>query len=129
MIAHALELTAGRLGTFDVPCPQCGPTKRKPASRFKPVLRVWRLDPNFATYHCARCGESGYLRDSLTITPNAAALARARAEAAERELISATDRTLKGALAMVETAGTEGFDRRKVFARGPRLSRRVARNA
>jgi hypothetical protein len=95
MIAHALELTAGQLGTFDPPCPLCGPTKRKPASRLKPVLRVWRLDPGFATYHCARCGESGYLRDSSAITPNAAALARVRAEAAERELISATERLSK----------------------------------
>jgi hypothetical protein len=95
MIEHALQVTVGQLGTFDLSCPLCGPTKRKPASRLKPVLRVWRLDPGFATYHCARCGESGYLRDSLAITPNAAALARARAQAAERELISATERLSK----------------------------------
>jgi hypothetical protein len=50
-------LTGGKLGTHDVPCPLCGPLKRKPVSERKRVLRIWRLEPAFATYHCARCGE------------------------------------------------------------------------
>jgi hypothetical protein len=53
------QLTCGRLGTFDVPCPECGPFKRSARNQHKPVLRVYRIEPNFAGYHCARCGEKG----------------------------------------------------------------------
>jgi hypothetical protein len=57
------SLTGGRLCTHDVPCPLCGPSKRRTTSQRKPVLRIWRSEPAFATYHCARCGEKGYVRD------------------------------------------------------------------
>jgi hypothetical protein len=56
-------LTGGRLGTYDVPCPICGPSKRSAPKQNKRVLRIWRRDPHFATFKCARCGESGYARD------------------------------------------------------------------
>jgi putative DNA primase/helicase len=46
----------------DVPCPICGPEKSA-AGRAKRVLRVWRIDDHFATYHCARCGAAGYASD------------------------------------------------------------------
>ncbi len=56
------QLTNGRLGVHDVPCPMCGPFKSHRGQR-RDVLRVWRVEPGFATFHCARCGEAGYVRD------------------------------------------------------------------
>jgi len=99
-IATIEDLAFGRFGTFDVACPVCGPTKRKPASQRKSVLRIWRLERSFATYHCARCGERGYARDDYGKPQIARAkferrLAAARAEAADRERASAAERLAK----------------------------------
>jgi hypothetical protein len=58
-------------------------------------LRIWRLDPGFASYHCARCGEHGHSRDRTAPPPDATQLARARAEAAERESTAASERLRK----------------------------------
>jgi hypothetical protein len=83
------QLTGGRLGTFDLPCPECGPLKRSARNQRRPVLRVYRIEPSFAGYHCARCGEKGAALDRNGTPPDPIKLARARAEAAER------DRTLR----------------------------------
>jgi hypothetical protein len=56
----------GRLGTLDMACPFCGPYRRSAVNRRRKVLRVWRIDPGYATYHCVRCGEQGYARDTST---------------------------------------------------------------
>ena len=88
------RLTGGRLGTHDLPCPLCGPFKSAIGQRRK-VMRVWRVEPCFATYHCERCGESGYLRDLHAPEPDSARLAKARAEAAERDRIHKADRLAK----------------------------------
>jgi hypothetical protein len=87
-------------GAIDVPCPICGPERRSPINRRRKVLRVWRLEPGFATFHCARCGEGGYVRDDYSKPQIDRAaferrLAAARAEAAERERLSATERLSK----------------------------------
>ena len=50
------QIAHGRFGTLDTACPACGPQKRRPISQRKPVLRIWRHDQHFASYHCARCG-------------------------------------------------------------------------
>jgi hypothetical protein len=99
-IATIEDLAFGRFGTFDVACPLCGPERRKPINRRRKVLRVWRLEPGFATYHCARCGEGGYVRDDYAKPQIDRAefqrrLAAARAEAAERECSSAAERLSK----------------------------------
>jgi hypothetical protein len=78
-------LTGGKLGVHDAPCPLCGPLKSNPSGRRKRVLRIWRNEPAFATYHCARCGEKGYVRDGTVRVADSAAIERARAEAAQRE--------------------------------------------
>jgi hypothetical protein len=78
-------LTGRRFGTFDVPCPICGPAKRSLAKQRKPVLRVWRIEDGFATFHCARCGEAGFARDGYSSSPDPAKLTAARREAAERD--------------------------------------------
>jgi Toprim domain len=85
------RLTGGRIGTFDAPCPLCGPYKSPHGQRRK-VMRVWRVEPGFATYHCERCGESGYARDRHAPEPDPVRLAKARAEAAERDCAHKADR-------------------------------------
>jgi hypothetical protein len=83
------RLTGGRLGTFDVPCPMCGPFKRTVRNRFRQVLRVHRIDLGFAGFHCARCGEKGAIHERGGTSPDLVKVEKARAEAADR------DRTLK----------------------------------
>jgi hypothetical protein len=86
------HLTGGRIGTFDIPCPTCGPYKRSARNQRRPVLRVYRLEPNFAGYHCARCGDKGAALHGNGTPPDPMKLAKARAEAAERERIVKADR-------------------------------------
>lgn len=89
------RLTGGRPGVYDVPCPLCGPARQKPLNRRKPVLRVWRFDAGFATFHCARCGERGHVRSSSAVRLNPAVIERARWEAAERERVVVASRLTK----------------------------------
>src|SRR5258706_8873192 len=93
-LATVDRLADGRLGTYDVPCPLCGPYKSPHGQRRK-VMRIWRLDPCFATYHCERCGESGYVRDRHAPAPDPVSLAKAQAEAAERDRVHKADRLAK----------------------------------
>jgi hypothetical protein len=88
------RLTGGKLGIFDVPCPLCGPYKSNRGQR-RCVLRVYRTEPGFAGYHCARCGEAGYARDRHAPSPDPAELAKACAEAAKRDQIHKADRLAK----------------------------------
>jgi hypothetical protein len=69
--------------------------RRKPTNQRKPVLRIWRFDPRFASFHCARCGERGYVRDGSAISPDPVVIQRARAEATERERLACADRLSK----------------------------------
>ena len=89
------QIAHGRFGTFDIPCPQCGPERRRPVNQRKPVLRIWRIDPHFATYVCARCGLKGYARDGSTPRLDPAAIERARSEAIERDRIARSERLSK----------------------------------
>jgi hypothetical protein len=79
------QLAAGRLGTFDAPCPLCGPFRLSPINRRRPVMRVWQVEIGFATFYCCRCGEKGYARDETAPKPDPINLARVRQELAERE--------------------------------------------
>jgi hypothetical protein len=90
-LATVDQLTGGRFGTHDVPCPFCAPFKSPHGQRRK-VMRVWRLDDGFATFHCERCGESGYVHDRHAPKPDPVKLAKARTEAAERDRIHKADR-------------------------------------
>src|SRR5204862_5576013 len=59
---------------------------RSAKGRQRRVLRVWYDNPNFATYHCARCGVAGFARDGGQATRvDLQRIARLRAEAARRE--------------------------------------------
>jgi hypothetical protein len=85
-------LTGGRLGTFDVPCLTCGPERRAAVNRRRPVLRIWRIDPGFASFHCARCGDRGHTRDRSATPPDPARIVAARKAAEERERAAAIER-------------------------------------
>jgi hypothetical protein len=86
------RFTGGRIGLFDVACPLCGPERRSVANRVRKVLRVWRLEEGFATFHCARCGEHGHTRDQSAPPPNALHLAAARRDAEQREREAVVER-------------------------------------
>jgi hypothetical protein len=75
------QLTGVKLGTFDVACPVCGPERQSAANQRRKVLRIWRLDPGFAGYRCARCDLQGYARDGHARAPDPSELAKARAAA------------------------------------------------
>ena len=94
-LAFVSQLAGNRFGVFDLACPQCGPERRRTANQRKRVLRVWRLDQNFASYHCARCGLEGFARDGTIARIDPAAIARAKAEAAERDAVTRTERLSK----------------------------------
>jgi hypothetical protein len=89
------QLTGGRLGTHDVPCPECGPFKRAIRNQRRPVLRVYLIEDGFAGYHCARCGEKGAAFDRNSTPPDPIKLAEARAEAAERDHVLRSERLEK----------------------------------
>jgi hypothetical protein len=63
------QITAKRLGTHDIPCPECGPDRRSPANRKKPTMRIWRPEPEYATWYCARCRLRGGARADGTAIP------------------------------------------------------------
>jgi hypothetical protein len=88
------QLTGGKIGIFDVPCPQCSPWRSHRNQR-KPVLRIWCEPDGFATYHCVHCGEHGHTRDLDSQRPDPLVLQRLRAEAALRERASIEERLHK----------------------------------
>jgi hypothetical protein len=85
------SLTNGRFGVIDVACPLCGPERRHAINRRRKVLRIWRLDSSFGTYHCARCGARGWERDGR-VDVSAAKFAKIKTEAAARDADYAEER-------------------------------------
>jgi hypothetical protein len=61
---QARDLTGGRFGAIDAPCPVCGPQRQSGINQRRKTLRLWCTDPNFISYHCARCGEQGWASNS-----------------------------------------------------------------
>jgi hypothetical protein len=58
------DITGGKFGAVDAPCPLCGPQRRAGANQRRKTLRLWCTDPSFISYHCARCGERGWASNS-----------------------------------------------------------------
>jgi hypothetical protein len=86
------RLTGGRLGVFDVMCPRRGPFRRSARNQRRQVLRVWKIEPSFATFCCARCGVHGHVLYRDGKRPDAAKFAKARADAAEHDRIHKANR-------------------------------------
>jgi hypothetical protein len=74
------------IGVFDVACPFCGPDRRHALNRRRKVMRVWRPDPHFASWHCERCGISGHSRDKAARKIDPAEHERVKRAAREREI-------------------------------------------
>jgi hypothetical protein len=86
------NLTRGKLGKFDTTCPACSTGRHTKANRKAKVLRIWRNEVGFATYHCAHCGEAGWVADFGASAPDPEAVRRAREKAAERAQEHQADR-------------------------------------
>lgn len=86
-LADIDELAGGNLGQFDVACPTCGPSCKSSINQRRRVLRIWRLEPDFATFRCARCEIEGYAHDQTIARSDPAAIEKARAKAKELGLI------------------------------------------
>jgi hypothetical protein len=80
------------IGTFDVACPFCGPQRRHALNRRRKVMRIWRSDPYFASWHCERCGISGHSRDKDAPKVNDAEVVRIRRETQTREIAARKQR-------------------------------------
>jgi len=80
-----VALISNRFGKCDVPCPLCGPECRSPGNQRRKVMRVWRNDPTFISYYCARCDVHGYATDGTPNRSDRERFERARAEAAQRD--------------------------------------------
>ena len=78
----------------DIACPLCGPVRQAAANRVRKVLRLWR-GPGFVSFHCARCGESGFVREAERCSVNREALRCFQTEAAAREQAEAAVRRAK----------------------------------
>lgn len=76
---------------IDTACPWCGPHRQAPSNQRRKVLRLWAA-PGFISFHCARCGERGYVRDGERHRVNPKVLARHHAATAERERIESERR-------------------------------------
>ncbi len=61
------DLNIGRSGVTDAPCPLCGRDRRSSVNQRRKTLRLWCEDPNFISYHCARCGERGWASGSNAV--------------------------------------------------------------
>ncbi len=89
------HLTRGRTGTIDAPCPLCS-TIHNPRRK---VLRIWRSEPEFASFYCARCTAKGWAAEDSRDQrprPSPERLHELRQEAEKRE---AEERGRKLALA------------------------------
>jgi hypothetical protein len=90
-LADIDALNGGRFGQFDVACPTCGPSCSSPVNQRRRVLRIWRSEPDFASFRCARCEIKGYAVDRTTERADPAAIEIARAKARERQRIEAAE--------------------------------------
>ena len=114
-----IKATNGRLGIHDTACPLCGPARHAPANRMRKVLRVWYDSPNFISYACARCGETGYLHERSGRKIDASAYPRVRAEL-EKRIRAATAARLSKALALWRSRQPLCGSIAETYLRGPR---------
>jgi Toprim domain len=90
-LADIDALIGGNIGRFDVACPLCGPGCSSPRNQRRRVLRIWRMEPDFASFRCARCEGEGYAVDRTTERADPAVIEMARAKAQERRRIEAAE--------------------------------------
>lgn len=79
----------------DVACPACGPERRSPLNRRRPVLRLWHSQPGFISFHCARCGAHGFIREDERREIDREAWQRQRVEMVKRDRDAAVEQARK----------------------------------
>ena len=89
-LADVERLIGSRLGTLDVACPMCGPSRKELRNRTREVLRIWRHERCFATFICMRCGRRGFVGDGLLRAGNSAAPNSELVDQRERQAAKAT---------------------------------------
>ncbi len=60
------DLCGGRVGHVDAACPMCGPSRKTPSNRARKTLRIWNEGGGFISFACARCSETGWIREQGT---------------------------------------------------------------
>ena len=90
----ALDALLNGRAMADAACPWCAPVRRAAVNQRRKVLRLWAA-PGFISFHCARCGESGYVRDNERRPINRDALSRARATVAESDRVEVERQRVK----------------------------------
>jgi hypothetical protein len=81
------DLSGGRLGVTDAPCPLCSHL-RKPANRRLKVFRAYRQAPDFISFHCIHCEAKGWASDRATgeaVRPSPEEIEKIRADIAARD--------------------------------------------
>jgi hypothetical protein len=93
-----LDLTHGRYGVTDAPCPVCGPERRSAVNQRRKTLRMWCDAPDRITYHCARCGARGWAtndRSGGAVAEPPEAREKIKADIALREAAHAKTQRIK----------------------------------
>jgi putative DNA primase/helicase len=104
--AQLTYLSNKRAGKHDIPCPICANEPRRSAyGRRRKVLRVWWLEPTFATFKCARCDAHGWVADNCNDSARVDQdrLAEMRVRATRQVVIDDAERTRR-ALAIWNSA-------------------------
>ena len=81
-----VHLCDNKLGTHDVACPVCGPSREARGTGKRKVLRIFWDARDFATYNCIRCGLKGYARSENGAALDPSTVAKAMADAEARKL-------------------------------------------
>jgi Toprim domain len=86
------RITGGRLGGTVSVCPICSHTRSRGNQSKKPFA-IWLVEPDFATFNCKHCGESGYVHSAQSRVVDLNQIKRRRAEGERRELDDKQRRT------------------------------------
>ena len=98
-VAHLFD---GALGMVDAPCPICAPDRPYGFRQNRKVLRCWKIEGNFISYRCVRCGAAGYLKPDARPAARGGVFAQAFEAAERRE--RAADRRARGDVEAAEAA-------------------------
>ncbi|MFZ1106768.1 MAG: toprim domain-containing protein [Rhodomicrobium sp.] len=81
-----ISAIGNKFGKLDAVCPLCSASRSTAEKRKRKVLRVWREEEDFLTYHCVHCGEKGWLcKDGDAALLNLERIEAGRKEAQDRE--------------------------------------------
>jgi hypothetical protein len=101
-------LTGNRFGKTDTTCPLCSAARSTAAHRKAKVFRVYREMPDFLTFHCVHCNESGWLRSGDATPIDQEQVKRLRKEAEQRAAKEIAQQSKKAKALWGKSKPTEG---------------------